>query len=69
MRKVSGCCSSLQGPAACLSGVLPNSLVRLPLPCWHPWVALGMAQGGWDLVISWKQVRGRGKSCGLHLPG
>lgn len=34
-----------------------------------PLGGVGVAQGGWDLVTSWKQVRGRGKSCGLRLPG
>lgn len=69
MRRVSGCCSLLQGPAACLSGDLPNSLVRLPLPCWHPWVGVRMAQGGWDLVTSLEASPWEGQELWPPPPG
>lgn len=69
MRRVSGCCSLLQGLAACLSGDLPNSLVRLPLPCWHPWVGVRMAQGGWDLVTSLEASPWEGQELWPPPPG
>lgn len=56
MKKESGCYSLLPEPAACLLGDLLNSSVRFPLPSWCP---------GWGDNTCWKQIIGRGKSCGL----